>query len=722
MNVRFAVPLLLCVSPLAIATPAAAQQSESSPGADDEAIVITAQQRNATEVLNAADVGVLGSKDALDVPFNVRTYTETLILNQQPLTLGEVLDNDPTIRTSYGFGNAAELFVVRGFPLFGDDLGFNGLYGITPRQLVAPELYQEVQVLNGASAFLNGAAPGGTGVGGNINLVPKRAGTADLTRVTANYISDSHFGGSADVARRFADDTIGVRVNGAYRAGDVSVDDEFRRTAVVGGAIDYAGERLRVALDIAYQRVEVDGLRPKVQLSSAVTEIPDVPDADANYAQPWTSTELRDVFGTLTVEYDLADNALLYAAIGARDTDEAGTYGNITLNDGATGAATGGGSFIPYEANNESARAGARIDLEGAGITHEFNVGGNVLWQEGRTAYDFFTGYETNLYDTPVVAQPGSNFAGGDLDNPFPINRTHIASLFASDTIGLWDDRILVTGGLRMQVINTKTYGYDGSGLTEEYDDSAITPVVGVVVKPSDRISFFANRIEGLAAGETAPVNDEDIVNPGEAFPPYKSVQYEVGGKARLGTFNAALALFQTEQPNGYARPVDPAEPDGDLVYGVFGEQRNRGIELTLNGELTEELRLIAGGSVLEAKLRDTGGVNEGNDAAGVPEYLLNANVEWDLPFLRGLTLTGRAVHTGEQAANAANTLRLDSWTTFDIGARYVAAVGDRPLTLRAGIDNVANERYWATAFDSFGTALLQGTPRTFRLSASIDL
>ena len=75
-----------------------------------------------------------------------------------------MLENDPTIRSSYAFGNAAELFVSRGFALFGDDIATNGLYGITPRQLVAPELLGGVEVLGGASAFLNGAAPGGSGI------------------------------------------------------------------------------------------------------------------------------------------------------------------------------------------------------------------------------------------------------------------------------------------------------------------------------------------------------------------------------------------------------------------------------------------------------------------------------------------------------------------------------------------------------------------------------
>jgi len=38
-------------------------------------------------------------------------------------------------------------------------VSIDGLYGVTPRQLVSPELYESVQVLNGASAFLFGAAP-----------------------------------------------------------------------------------------------------------------------------------------------------------------------------------------------------------------------------------------------------------------------------------------------------------------------------------------------------------------------------------------------------------------------------------------------------------------------------------------------------------------------------------------------------------------------------------
>jgi len=718
--------LAASASLLAIAAPALAQQAAPQ---DDETIIVTAQRANQTGIEREGNLGALGNKAAEDVPFSLRSYNEALILNQQPQTLGQVLENDPSIRTTYGFGNAAELFIIRGFPLFGDDIALDGLYGIAPRQLVAPELYARVQVLNGANAFLNGAAPGGTSLGGSVNLALKRAGDAPLTRATANYTSSSHFGGSADVGRRFgADGQFGIRVNGAYRAGDVAIDNEFRRSAVVGLGADWRGERARLSLDLAYQRVVVRNLRPKVTLAPTLTAVPRVPDADANYGQAFAYTELRDLFGIVRGEYDLADNALLYAAFGARDGSEEGIYDGLTVNNAVTGDATGTALFVPRTDNNESAQAGVRVKLAAGGVSHEVNVGGSYLWQVNRNAYDFrygpgFAGYATNLYDTPVRALPGSTLVGGNLDDPFPVARVRQGGVFASDTIGLADDRVLLTAGLRLQTIIQRSYSINDGALNPGgYDEDAVTPVVGLVVKPARGVSLYANRIEGLAPGPTAPAG---TTNAGEIFAPYKTVQYEVGGKFALGALGFdgmtfGVGAYRTRQPNGIATP-SAANPLLN-TFAVDGRQRNQGLEFTLDGEVTRGLRLIAGASVTDATLRRTqGGVNQGNKVYGIPDYTVNANAEWDLPFIPALTLTGRVVHTGEQQVNAANTLELPTWTRVDLGARYVAVVGDRPLTLRFTVDNVANERYWASAYDSFANALLQGQPRTFKASASID-
>jgi iron complex outermembrane receptor protein len=721
-HTRIAIGLAAGASMLAIATPVLAQDD-----AGDEEILVTAQRNNQTKVTGGGDVGVFGTKLAEDIPFNIRSYNEALILNQQPDSLGEVLENDPTIRTALGFGIAGEVFVIRGFDLSSDDVGFDGLYGITPRQIVAPELVSSVQVINGASAFLNGAAPGGSGIGGSVNILPKKA-ERDVIRGTLGYTSASHFSGAIDVARRFgADQQWGLRLNASARRGDIAIDDEFHSSYVLGAVLDYDNGPLRAALSLNYQRFNQRYWRGQVGIGAVV---PRVPQADTNYSQPWSQILTKDYFGTFSLEYDLSDAAMLYAKVGARDGREDQTTASITVANAVTGAATGAGSYVPREDNNESATSGIRIKLEGGGISHEINAGVAVNWQLNRNAYDFdFVGYATNLYNPVVAPRPAPNqFVGGDLDDVFPIGRSRLSSVFVSNTLGFWEDRILLTGGLRLQEIKTTSYSYADGSRTGGYKESAATPVFGLVVKPVQGLSLYANRIEGLIAGATAPATyDHDnlpgtaplqVVNGGAALPPVKSKQYEVGGKLNFGRFNAGVALFRIDKPNSFVDPVT-------IVFGNYGTQRNKGVEVTLDGEPVDGLRIISGLTILDAKLRRTAnGVDEGNDAVGVPELLANANVEWDLPFLPELTLVGRVVHTGKQAVNSANTLELGSWTRFDLGARYVALVGETPLTLRFNVDNVADKRYWATAynaFSAFGARLLQGGPRTFKASASIE-
>lgn len=701
--------------------PALAQEGDAGD------ILVTAQRNNQTKVSSSANVGVFGKKPAEDIPFNVRSYNEALILNQQPDSLGEVLENDPTIRTTLGFGIAGEVFVIRGFDLASDDVGFDGLYGITPRQLIAPELFSSVQVINGASAFLNGAAPGGSGIGGSVNLIAKRA-ERDLLRATVGFTSASHFSGAVDLARRFgANGEWGLRINGAARRGDIAINDEFHSTYVVGATLDYDSGPLRAALNVNYQRLNQINWRGQVGIG---TVVPRVPAADTNYSQPWSRILTRDIFGTASIEYELSREAMVYARFGARDGREDQTTASITVLDAVTGAASGSGSYVPREDNNEAATAGMRIKLRGGGVSHEINLGTTANWQVNRNAYDFaLTSYATNLYN-PVVAPaptPGG-FVGGNLANVFPISRSRLWGVFASDTIGLWDDRILVTGGLRLQQIHTTSYSYADGSRIGGYSGSAVTPVVGLVLKPTRGVSLYFNRIEGLVQGSAAPATfDNDglpatlpvpVANAGVVLPPVKSTQYEFGGKLNFGRFNAGVAVFQIDKPNSF---VDPAT----LVYGNYGVQRNRGVELTLDGEPIDGLRVITGLTLNQARLRKTeAGLNQGKDAIGVPDALANANIEWDLPFLPALTLTGRVVHTGKQAVDAANTLRLDPWTRFDVGMRFVTLAGTKPLTLRFNVDNVADRRYWASAynaFSAFGSRLLQGSPRTFKASASIE-
>lgn len=712
-----------------IATVSQAQERGQTAPTEEE-IVVTAQQQR-PQVTSEGSLGALGDRSALETPFNVRNYTAQLILDQQAETLGEVLENDPSVRITQGFGNQSELFVIRGFPLAGDDVALDGLYGITPRQLVSPELYERVQVLNGSNAFLFGAAPGGSGLGGGINLIPKRA-ERTLLRATASYAGDSLFGGAIDVGTRFgADDAFGFRVNGVYRDGDTVVDDERRSVRVVGADLDFRSGPGRFFLDLGYEDQRVYSPRPQVRLANTGLAIPRVPGADANYAQPWAFTKLRDVYVLARAEVDVAPDWTVYIAGGLRDGREDGDYATPTVTNSTTGAATQARLFVPREDNNESGQLGVRGKFALAGTTHAVSVGGTLVLAENRNAFasggyrtatgGFTPTTPTNIYAPIAVPQPANlpgTGTGGNLADPPRVSYTEFGSLFASDTVGLFDDRVLVTGGVRQQNLIVEGFNRTTFVRATRYDRSATTPVLGVVVRPTSTFSLYGNRIEGLVQGPTAPTNGTNL-NPGEIFAPYRTTQYEVGAKWQIRRLTATLALYRTTQPNGYSITTPTPTRPTATTFVVDGRQRNQGIELSFNGEPADWLRVIGGGTITDATLRRTaGGLTDGNDAIGVPDYQVNLGLEVVPPFLRAATLTGRVVQTGRQYLDATNLQRLDDWTRFDLGLRYILVADEHPVTLRVSAENVDNRRYWTSAFGGY---LLQGQPRTVKASITVE-
>lgn len=709
--------------------PGAAQERQAETTSD---IIVTAQQKQ-KQVVSDGNIGVLGAKSALETPFNVTSYTAQLVLDQQSETLGKVLENDPSVRTTYGSGNQSELFVIRGFPLFGDDVAIDGLFGVTPRQLVSPELYESVQVLNGASAFLFGAAPGGSGIGGGINLVPKRA-QKTLLRATGTYSGDSTFGGNFDIGTRFGDDdAFGIRVNGVYRDGHTAIDREKRGARVIGADFDARKGPARFFLDFGYENQRAFAPRPEVKLLNTSIAVPDAPRASSNYAQPWTFTRLRDIYLLGRAEIDITDHIMAYAAGGFRDGHESGDYSTLTITNATTGAATQSRLYVPRKDNNQSAQAGIRGKFTVAGISNEFNAGGSINFAENRNAFAFgafspanggtsatgnSTSFNTNLYDPRFVSKPPNGSTGGNLTDLPKVATSSFKSLFLSDTIGLIDDRILITAGFREQQIIVR--GYDRASLkrTSRYDKSAATPVVGVIGRVTDHISLYANRIEGLAQGPTAPTNATTL-NPGQVFPPFRSVQYEVGGKVAIKGLTATLALYQIRQPNSFNAPTPTATDPAATTFVIDGEQRNRGIELGFNGEPTNWLRFIGGMSLNQAEQTKTlKGATDGNKAIGVPGFQANIGAEIVPPFLRAATLTARMVKTGHQYLDVTNLQRVPGWTRFDLGMRYVLVADRHPVTLRVSAENVDNRRFW---YSAFGGYLVQGAPRTVKASMTFE-
>jgi len=702
------------------ASPAWAQQEEPTTLSD---IVVTGSQVSLApayaggQVATGGRVGLFGALDTMDTPFSSTSFTEELVRNQQARSVADVLQNDPAVRVSKGFGNFQELYIIRGFPVFSDDMTYNGLYGVLPRQYVAAELLERVEVFRGATAFLNGAAPGGSGVGGAVNLVPKRARNAPLIRLTAGWEGGDEIYAAADVSRRFGeDDAWGVRLNLASRAGEGSIEGEGRAMTVLGLGLDRRGDRARFSADLGWQDNRIDAPRPQVTPAGA---IPTPPSADKNFAQPWTYTDETQLFGALRGELDLTDAVTIWAAMGGRDGKERNSLANPT--------AQADGSLSSNRFDNGrrdqvfSADIGVRADFDTGPVGHRLVASAAQVQTRESNSYAFsdFGGFASDLYNpVDVTAPPATALVAGSLSDPTVVARVKTTSFAVADMLSFLDGRVLATLGVRYQEIDTRSYDYNTTARTGGYASDAVTPVFALVYKPSDKVSLYANYSEALLPGKIAPgvINNLPVANAGEVLEPFRAEQAEVGVKYDGGAFGGTFSAFSTTLPSEF---FDPA----DRLYSAGGEQENRGVELTVFGEPVMGLRLLGGATWLDADIKRALNASlDGKSPIGVPEFQANLNVEWDVPALAGLTLEGRAVHTGAQPASADNAIELDSWTRFDAGVRYAFEAGGQPLTLRARIENLADEDQWVAVGGYPGSNYLTlGAPRTLRLSISTE-
>ncbi len=677
------------------------------------------------QVARGGRAGILGTRDNMETPFSITSYTNELIQDRQARSVGDVLQNDPTVRVARGFGNFQESYFIRGFILGSDDVAYNGLYSLLPRQYIATELFERVEVLRGASAFLTGASPSGGGIGGNINLLPKRAPNEPLTRVSTSVASGGQATVSTDIARRFGpDDSTGIRLNAAYRGGDTAVDDENAKLGLLALGMDWRSRNVRLSGDIGWQDNKLKRTRTNV---TSANGIPAAPDASSNWAQPWSYSNERDLFGTFRGEWDITNDITAWGAYGLRRSKEANSLANITVNNAGTGAATASRFDNAREDQVNTGELGIRGKLRTGSVGHEWVASYSAFHLKKDNAYGMSSGYtlNTNLYRPGDFAQTPLTFLGNDLADPAYNGGTKLRSFALGDTLSFLDDRALLTLGARHQTIETESVTYrtvsngavtGAGGVSTVYEKSRTSPVFGLVFKATPQFSVYGNYIEGLVQGDTAPATSGGVAvsNPGEQLSPYVSKQKEVGVKFDGGRVGGSVAFFSTTKPRS-------------LMVGTRftseGEDRHQGVEATVYGEATRGLRLLGGATWLDAKQRTTGSATtDGKRVIGVPKFQATAGAEWDVPGVTGLALDGRLVHTGASYANATNSLRVSSWTRLDLGARYLTEWNGRALTLRARVDNVADRSYWASVGGFPGSGyLVLGGPRTFTLSASVD-
>ncbi|MEK6346529.1 MAG: TonB-dependent siderophore receptor [Burkholderia sp.] len=653
------------------------------------------------QLARGGSIGVLGTANVMNQPFSTTNYTEELMRDTQARTIADVVVNNASVRAEQSSGGFGDVFQIRGFDVQATDVALNGLYGMVSAARVPVNMLERVEVLEGPGSLAYGMGPGGS-VGGAINIVSKRADDTPLTRLTALYQTKGQFGVAADIGRRFGSEgQFGVRFNGQIKDGQTGIahGNQLQGDSAIG--LDYRGKQLRWSFDAYNVSENTDDLRSQFGFG-ALTAVPPVPSAYSTLF-PGAKLQLRDTALMTRAEYDINEHVTVYGAAGEH-------YGTSAQNFPYASSLAANGDFnvvngyYDQYTRTKTVDAGFRFHFDTFGIKHTLVTGVTSLNQEIGYFYAYgVNSVASNLYNP--VGLPSVGLPRGDAQRS---SQTHLNSQQVIDTMSFFNDRVLLTGGFRRQTVGQDNYDPTTGALQSTIDQQAITPLAGFVVKPLSNISVYGNFTSGLSVSSPAPAGSANV---GQAFAPYKSNQYEAGVKADWGRVMTQVAVFQISQPNAVTDPVTN-------IYSYNGMTRVRGLELSAYGQVTRDLRLMASATFYDPKVSGTaGGTQDGNVAGGVPKFAFNLAADYDLPWVPGLSVNGRIIHTGAQYYDSSDALRLPSWTRYDVGLRYATRIASKDVVLRANVENLFGSRYWMQQ----GTYVTNAAPRTLLLSAQFD-
>lgn len=393
------------------------------------------------QIARGGSLGILGNVDFMDAPFSVTSYTAQVMQDQQARSINDVVKNDASVRTLWANSSYNSQFSIRGFPVSGQDIAVNGVYGIVPPQLTnSLGMFERVEVLHGPSAMLNGMAPFGA-VGGTINLVTKRATDIPTTQATVSYMSKSQLGTSVDVGRRLGDEhQLGIRFNGSYQNGDTSVDGQQQRVGSAALGLDYRSDRVRLSADVGYQNFKVDDPSRPIYTGNGNFAIPSAPKGSLNPGQSWYYAKSEDIFGMVHGEVDITPNLTAYLTAGGRHNRFLGLYNFIFLQN-EKGDFQARQYYQPNYSDTWTLLGGLTGKVTTGPVTHTLNLSASTLDIESGNLVQTPqpSPYSGNLYDPAPI--PRSSLTGFTSSAPRTAHSV-LNSVALADAMSMFDGRV----------------------------------------------------------------------------------------------------------------------------------------------------------------------------------------------------------------------------------------------------------------------------------------
>lgn len=616
--------------------------------------------------------GPLDNKKVLDMPYQVNTITRELLDNQGVQAFDEAVKYFPSAQLQYRGGGEQGRPQTRGFQ--GSVVGnsfWDGFYSVSTTA-IPMAMFESLQVQNG----LSGSLYGGQEPAGTFSYQRKRP-LKDYNAVWVDYISRSNSGVGLDTADKFQ--YMGYRAVLYSTNGEREPKGSLTSRQLASFALDFTPlDNLVIETNYSFYRHIMSGYYDSKSVQStngvATGEIPSI--SSITQAPLITTnrqgvTSLNERFMKTTtasgkIKYIPFNNELLYLE-GGYQWQRA-----IRSRDG-TSRFTVPSAFVK-----------AQSEFDTSFIHHNLALSAN--------GYQWKSGVNNSLL--------------GDMKN--------LGLLY---DIGLGEYVELIASGSNSWF---KSDDYKKSGLS--YAGSAIVKII------PNTLNVYFTYADSLKEGtsifyDPAIYQNHPLVGQTIVFEPYRSQQYEVGVKTRVGEFDLSAAVFQITRPTYYE--------DDSRVFGKQGEQRNRGVEFTLGGKIIEPLSVYGGVTYLDAKMHKSAKSEvEGKTMIGEPKVQANLLFDFAVPYTEKLAFTTNFHYTGKRFVDEMNTKSVDDYFTTDLGVRYTTKkwVG-KETTIRFNVNNLFNEKYWVGMFanglydgqaKSGGTSLFRGYDRTYMLSGQV--
>lgn len=668
-------------------------------------VSVSASRDDSAAQADTVSAGALGSRKQVDTPFSTHVVTSEEAQDLMATTANDLFKYDPAVSvSSENSVSENSMFNVRGMPI--DTLNSIKVDGQSFPSWdtdLPLEPFEQVELLKGLSGFMYGfGSPGGI-----VNYVLKRPTDDPYRSVSIDYQSAGVFSEKVDLGGRFGNDNrFGYRLNLVNEDGNTAESNGHVRRKVASLAVDFrVTPDLTWSADAFYQKRKTNGTLFGLMFASGLS-IPDASTVSHSLTQPqnYYQTEMAS-FGT-GLDYRISDNwhaSLKYRFAKENRTnsdsflyvsDDAGNYSNTLY-----------AAMTRYFYQNVDAMVQGKFStgsikhdvVVGAGFqTQTSEYSNSVGWNDG-----YFLG-NGNLYSSTLLTNDEVSI-GSDL---YRQQRTTQAALYASDTVQL-TSRLSALVGVRYTQYRQHVYDTTGA-VSSQYSADPVTPTLALMFKTDPYSTLYASYVESLEQGGSASNTN---ANYPATFGPLKSKQYEIGFKSDHSKWGANLALFRVDQGYNYTNSAN--------VFVQDGTKRYTGVDASGWLALTSEWRVVGGVMWLDTKAVDVDDVSvEGKRVYGAPRFTVTGRVEYNPAYLRPLTLAFGGKYVGSEAVNADNSQFVPAYVTYDLSGRYETKIAGKDVTLRAGINNLFNRRYWTTAW---GYYVSPSPTRTFVASATVQ-